>query len=327
MNETLLEELSQITPEEQQILDGHPYVDRRIYYDPQDTLKDRIDRSKVLRGGRLIDIRRHVRFVHFPEHTHNFVEFVYMCQGTTTHLIDGQKIVLGEGDLLFLNQHARQEILPASSGDIAVNFMILPEFFDTAFHMLGAGNDPLRNFLVSCLTDQNGGGNYLYFHVAGVLPVQNLVENLIMALKEDSPENQTIARTTMGLLFLYLVSLPESIRLSERSFDEQVMIRLLEEIHDHYRDVRLADLAGQNHMEVSALSRLILRRTGSTFKELLQKRRMEVAAYLLDTTGLSASDIAAGVGYENTSFFHSLFKLIYGMSPKEYRHRKDAGTK
>ena len=281
----------------------------------------------MLRGGRLIDIRRHVRFVHFPEHTHNFVEFVYMCQGTTTHLIDGQKIVLGEGDLLFLNQHARQEILPASSGDIAVNFMILPEFFDTAFHMLGAGNDPLRNFLVSCLTDQNVGGNYLYFHVAGVLPVQNLVENLIMALKEDSPENQTIARTTMGLLFLYLVSLPESIRLSKRSFDEQVMIRLLEEIHDHYRDVRLVDLAGQNHMEVSALSRLILRRTGSTFKELLQKRRMEVAAYLLDTTGLSASDIAAGVGYENTSFFHSLFKRTYGMSPKEYRHRKDAGTK
>lgn len=321
MDQTLLKELSKITPEEKEILAGHPYVDRTIYYDPRDVRKDRIDRSKVLKGSRQIGIRRHVRFVHFPEHTHNFVEFVYMCQGTTTHLIDGQKILLQEGDLLFLNQHARQEILPAGSGDIAVNFMILPELFDTAFHMLGAGNDPLRNFLVSCLTDRNAGGNYLYFHVAGVLPVQNLMENLIIALVQDSQENQTISRTTMGLLFLYLVSLPGSIRLSERSFDEQIMIELLEDIHDHYKEIRLADFAAQRHLEVSSLSRLILRRTGSTFKELLQKRRMEAAAYLLDTTDLAAADVAIGVGYENTSFFYRLFRRTYGMSPKEYRRR------
>ena len=44
-------------------------------------------------------------------------------------------MVLQEGDLLFLNQNAVQEILPAGKDDIAVNFIVLPEFFDTAFFM------------------------------------------------------------------------------------------------------------------------------------------------------------------------------------------------
>lgn len=51
-----------------------------------------------------------------------------MCQGTTTHIVNGNQVVLEQGDLLFLNQNAVQEILPAGEYDIAVNFIVLPEF-------------------------------------------------------------------------------------------------------------------------------------------------------------------------------------------------------
>ncbi|UKI38518.1 MAG: hypothetical protein L6V93_04080 [Clostridiales bacterium] len=51
-----------------------------------------------------------------------------MCKGETTHIVNGRKIVLREGELLFLGQNASQEILPASEDDIAVNFIILPDF-------------------------------------------------------------------------------------------------------------------------------------------------------------------------------------------------------
>lgn len=180
MNKNILEKLSLITDEEKEILAGNGTVNRNLYYNPDAQRQDEIDSSLVLQNGKLIDIRRHVRFVHFPMHTHNFVEFVYMCQGTTTHFIDDQKIVLGEGDLLFLNQHARQEILPAGRNDIAINFMILPQFFDTAFKMMDKTPTPLHSFLISCLTDKEMGGNYLYFNVAALTQVQNLLENLII---------------------------------------------------------------------------------------------------------------------------------------------------
>lgn len=83
----------------------------------------------------MIQVRPHTRFVHFPAHTHNYIEVIYMCQGTTTHIVNGNQVVLEQGDLLFLNQNAVQEILPAGEYDIAVNFIVLPEFFNTAFSM------------------------------------------------------------------------------------------------------------------------------------------------------------------------------------------------
>ena len=71
-----------------------------------------------------------------------------MCQGTTTHIVNGNQVVLEQGDLLFLNQNAVQEILPAGEYDIAVNFIVLPEFFNTAFSMIGAEENQLKDLSV-----------------------------------------------------------------------------------------------------------------------------------------------------------------------------------
>ncbi|MBQ1300354.1 MAG: cupin domain-containing protein, partial [Erysipelotrichaceae bacterium] len=97
MNELLLAKLSEITEEEREILNGKKDVNRSLYY--SDSKKDEIDSSRVLKNGKLIDIRPHTRFIHFPRHTHNYVEFVYMVSGKTTHIIDGEEITLNEGDL------------------------------------------------------------------------------------------------------------------------------------------------------------------------------------------------------------------------------------
>ncbi|MDP4118819.1 MAG: AraC family ligand binding domain-containing protein, partial [Bacillota bacterium] len=127
MHESLIERLRPITDEEKKILE-----ERRIRRDIYTTGDEfTIDRKKMLGSGRLIDIRTHARFIAFPKHKHNYIEITYMCTGETTHIInDGTKIVLKEGELLFFNQHCYHEILPAGENDIAVNFMMLPEFFD-----------------------------------------------------------------------------------------------------------------------------------------------------------------------------------------------------
>ena len=127
MNQDLLKRLSVITEEEQEFLSGRREIDRTRYTEQSQLI---IDSKKMLDQGKLIQIRPHTRFVHFPRHRHNYVEVIYMCQGQTTHIIDGNQVVLEEGELLFLNQNAVQEILPAGREDIAVNLIILPEFFD-----------------------------------------------------------------------------------------------------------------------------------------------------------------------------------------------------
>lgn len=327
MNSSLLEYLSVVTEEEKAILAGKAQVDRSLYYAPESSRRriDEVDAARVLSGGKVIDIRRHVRFIHFPKHTHNFVEFIYMCQGTTTHIIDGNKLTLKEGDLLFLNQHATQEILPAGEKDIAINFMILPEFFDTAFRMLENEEGTLRRFIISCLTEQNMGGNYLYFNVSDIATVQNLMENLILImLSDDDRMKRTLSQTTMGLLFLHLVNVTERITVSENSYEEDLMIRLLAKIENEYRSCTLEDFCKENRTDLYFMSRLIKRRTGKTFRELLQKKRLDQACYLLKNTSLPVTEIAQMIGYSNNSFFHRLFRREIGVSPREFRLSADA---
>ncbi len=321
MDKHLLASLSAITEEEKEILAGSRNINRDLYYSAEGSMskQNEIDASRLLAKGKLIDIRPHTRFVHFPEHTHNFIEFVYMCKGSTKHIIDGQRLTLQEGDLLFMNRHAKQEILPADKDDIAVNFIIMPQFFDSILNRFEGGSGALYDFIVSCLTDKHMGGNYLYFDVSGVLPVQNLMENLIWIMLNSPINRRSLSQATMALLFRNLVDNADRIQVSGSSYEQNMMIQLLNYIETEYKDAALTDFAERNHVDIYTMSRMIKRRFGKTFKELLVEKKMNQACYLLKNTKLSVTDIAYSIGYENTSYFHRTFRAMFELSPRDYR--------
>lgn len=319
MNQELYEYFSRISEEEQAILDGNPKVQRDIYTDAKDFV---IDSRKLLRRGKLISARHHTRFVHFPMHRHNYVEIIYMFHGTTTHILgNGERVVLEQGDLLFLNQNAEHEILPAGREDIAVNFIVLPEFFDAVFRMIEDEN-LLREFLVDILTGSSERSVYLYFRAREELPVQNLLENMLWDMAHERENRRNMEQITMGLLFLYLVNLNGQIRYgSNNPYEQECVARTLSYIELRYRTASLEELCGELNQKPSALSKFIRKHTGYTFKELLLTKRMNQAAYLLSTTRLSVADIIVAVGYENTSYFYRVFQQHFGMTPKAYREQ------
>ena len=312
IKQEILEKLLPITDEERAILSGEG-VDKSIYTSHGGTI---IRHKKLLSDGRLIRARTHTRFVHFPEHTHDFIEAVYMCQGKTTHIINGKELVLNEGELLFLGQNARQEILPASENDIAVNFIIQPSFFDKTLEMLGAEETPIKNFLLSSLFDGENQG-YLHFKVAGVLPVQNLIENLIWTLISNTSNKRNINQATMGLLFMQLINHTD--KLVYETKEDKAVMDILRYIEGNYKNGSLTEAASLLHYDFYWISHEIKNRTGKTYTEHLQEKRLSQAAFLLKNTSLSVEKIAIAVGYENKSYFHRIFSAKYGTSPKKYR--------
>ena len=316
MDQGILRRLSAITEEEQNILSGRHMIDRSIYMEGD---RDIITGAKLLEPGKLIAIRPHTRFAAFPEHTHDYVEMVYMCSGSTVHTVNGNRIVLGEGDLLILGQNARQSIEPAGEGDIAVNFIIRPEFFTGTLSFLGEEETPLRRFVVNCLTGKSESG-YLLFKVAGSLPVQNLIENMLYALLESVPNKRGILQRTMGLLFTLLVNDPGLMELG--TTEQNAAVKVLAYIEENYRQGSLTEIAEALHYDVAALSRLVKQKTGKSYTEHLQEKRLSQAAWLLKNTGMRVDDAARNVGYENISYFHRIFAERFGMSPKKYRDCK-----
>ena len=98
-----------------------------------------------------------------------------------------------------------------------------------------------------------------------------------------------------------------------------LVLAALREIEDDCRGASLSRVAEQYHVSLPYLSALIRQATGSTFKELLQQKRLDRAQQLLRTTRLPVQAIAESVGYETTSYFYTIYKKAFGITPKEYR--------
>ena len=316
MQQALLDHLRKITEEEQRILDGASEVDQGLYTSGKDFT---VDSAKMLEEGKLIAVRTHTRFVHFPSHRHNFIEVLYVCEGSLINIIGGKQVVIEAGELLFLNQFTRHEILPAGKNDIAINFMILPEFFDVAYTMAGS-NNVLADFLVNGLRQNEEKGEYLHFRVAEVLQIQNLLENMIYSLVTGRGDQNRINQTTMGLIFLYLL---DSVQYAEmrvpNQYENMISMTTLDYIEQNYKTATLTELCVRLHLPMHVLSKMIKKNTGFNFKELLQRKRMNKAIELMCETELPISDIIAAVGYENGSYFHRVFREKYHVTPRAFR--------
>lgn len=322
MNSDLLDKLMPITEEEHAILNGQKNIQKSLYTEKEEFV---IDSRKLLERGQLIEIRPHTRFCHFPKHRHNYVEMIYMCSGTTTHIINGkEKIVLNAGDILFLNQYATQEILPASEKDIAVNFIILPEFFDRSISMIEREN-VLWDFLISTLSQDTSLMSYLHFQAREILPVQNLLENMIWTLIEKKKNTNTINQVTMGLLFMNLSSFSiPVVQEQANSYEKNLIFEILKYIESNYKAGTLNEISEMVNLPTYYVSRLLKKYTQNTFKELLQQRKLQQAVYFLTQTTLSIDAIIDAIGYNNSSFFYRTFREKYHCSPKEYRENNSA---
>lgn len=314
MREELLRTLRVITPEERSILEGRTTIDRELYMLDQ---SNTINAQKLLSAGKLITIRPHTRFIHFPEHTHDYVEVVYMCEGETTHVVNGTKLHLKRGELLFMSQNASHEVFRAGEADIAVNFIVLPEYFSTILPAVGEEETPLKRFLVDCLCSRNVGAEYLHFRVSDAAPIQNLAENLIYTLLQETPNRRKISQLTMTLLLLQLMSHTDHLETGDAQRD--TIWKVLSYVEAHYVNGSLTELAQMVHHDLYWLSREIKRRTGKTYTQLVQEKRLAQAAFLLRTTDRRVEEIAGAVGYENMGYFHRLFREAYGASPRSYR--------
>jgi len=83
--------------------------------------------------------------------------------------------------------------------------------------------------------------------------------------------------------------------------------------------VTLADAAALCRVSRCHLSRLIRKYTAQGFPQLLNERRVTAAAHLLNTTTLSVKEVAALVGYTQSTQLCSHFRRHFGRSPGSVR--------
>ncbi|MHC1773354.1 MAG: helix-turn-helix domain-containing protein [Flexilinea sp.] len=89
---------------------------------------------------------------------------------------------------------------------------------------------------------------------------------------------------------------------------------------NYNQKITLQDVADQCYVSQWHLSKLLNRKTGQSFYDLLNGMRINAAKRLLIDPKLRICDICELVGYADTAHFSRTFKKMEGMSANEYRN-------
>ena len=107
----------------------------------------------------------------------------------------------------------------------------------------------------------------------------------------------------------------------KRNKDEYVVNKVLRLIDKQYgsTSISLTSLAEEVFLSPNHLGMIFKKATGKTINEYMMEYRINKAEELLRTSKQKVAAIAAQVGIPSTSYFCSLFKQTYGMTPGQYQ--------
>lgn len=96
----------------------------------------------------------------------------------------------------------------------------------------------------------------------------------------------------------------------------------------HYNEIYgLEDVAQLFYLDKTYLARIFKEVTNFTVNEFINSQRIGVARELLINPELSMEEVSKRLGYERLSYFDRVFKKYMGISPLQYRKRKQKEEK
>ncbi|MCM1221637.1 MAG: AraC family transcriptional regulator [Lachnospiraceae bacterium] len=84
-------------------------------------------------------------------------------------------------------------------------------------------------------------------------------------------------------------------------------------------DLSLSAMAQVLQINASYLSTLFRKETGVTLTDYVNKKRIDHAVMLLNSSDAYIQNIASACGIPDVNYFTKLFKKYIGKTPKEYR--------
>lgn len=110
-------------------------------------------------------------------------------------------------------------------------------------------------------------------------------------------------------------------RLKALADSDDIIKRVEAYIQDHFREnINREDVAAIAYITPNYLSKQFRNKKGMNLREYINQIRIEEAKRLLLTTNLSVSEVAGLSGYENISYFSTVFRKHTGMSPIDWRN-------
>ena len=119
----------------------------------------------------------------------------------------------------------------------------------------------------------------------------------------------------------YIFDIEEN--LNNINIDSELIVKVKDYISKNYmKDILVDDIAGYVFLNSSYLCTVFKREVGTTIVNYITNYRLNKAMEFLERKDIKIADIAKKVGYNNISYFNSIFRQKIGLTPNQYRKRE-----
>ncbi|MBI4978536.1 MAG: AraC family transcriptional regulator [Spirochaetes bacterium] len=263
---------------------------------------------------------------HLPAHRHDYLELVFIIEGSAVHTVGKRSYRVKAGDIFFLDNTVPHSFKRNAREHLTyVNFSFLPEFLECTVTLskLAGG---LHFFLIEpFFREDDAFARKLTLDGSALERLTHLAFLIIDTFNRSYPKpDSAIAPLFRSFIMLVHNEYGRAIAASPGYFRRREA--LYREILAHidkrlFAGFSIGELAGATGAGRTKLSKLFREKQGETIVEYANRRRVEAAAELLAQSDMSVIDIAAETGFNDLSNFNRIFKRIMRVTPQHYRKR------
>jgi AraC-like DNA-binding protein len=265
------------------------------------------------------------------DHSHDFIELVYLISGSADHVFEGQAYPIKAGDVFIINpgEVHTYRTEPGERIDI-INCLFTTELIhETLLKELGVSQS-MDYFYVHPFLDKRERFHYrLNLHGAGAGHVLQLMESIMAEWDKRHSGYFTVIKLQMLQLLIVLsryygsASTAKEKKPLRASSEHSLLVQRITGFLERHFDKRLAISALCELFNISSrqLNRVFKQETGQTVTERIHQIRIDRAKQYLDEGDDKVINVAQRVGYEDPAFFTQLFRRMVGCPPGQYRHR------
>ena len=251
-----------------------------------------------------------------PNHTHEFIEIIYMLSGKATHVINEQSYSVQHGDLLFIN-YGSTHSFSFDQEFSYVNICFSPE---TLGESVVTPENAFALLSLTAFNDMRGdaeGGKFSFFGVE-----RKEIEEILSAMLREYKVKQTSWNTVLENYLNILIT--KMLRKTELGVPTKTVGDMWQELSEYIdanldTQLTLSALARKCFYNPSYFSRVFKEKFGASPVEYINRKRLEQAMELLCREELSVDEISLRVGFSDRRNFYHAFAKYVGGTPSEYR--------
>lgn len=252
-----------------------------------------------------------------PFHNHTFFELVYVYKGSCINISPETETYMQEKDLLFMTPDTLH-YLKVPDESIIINFLITKDVFQRSIFSL-MSNNVLSTFVISYFYQLQKSVDFLILNRSDDSPIYSILHRLIQEYYQPQPGYEKVLEVGLIEVFLYMSRILSSQFTSGLLPTSQFLSSIILYIHKNYSTVTLKEVAYTFNYTEKYIAKRIKKELHTNFSDLIKDIRMNHAAQYLSNTTMPVEQVAQMVGYQNMTYFYTIFRNKFQMSPKEYR--------